>query len=376
MVDRKKLKRATELEAESYLLSTIASQHQTSDTKSASATKASDALSLFKQATSSAPANLPQPENASVAYHAPLAIDVVTPHLPTDFDPLALRAAALQQAQALADAYRRLRLIIGVIAVSFPAVLIVGGIIFQCLNPDRGCEIGLKPFSATAKHPTPLPTTCNRLHLQDSLSAYYYTPMRNYFVGALCALAVFFISYSFRRARNTHPGLKHSVAASIFALGVAFDPTTPSFGFISSGARVLSVVHKGSAVALFVVLAYFSLVIFPRPERFQVIRNVEADARSETRFRDRAAVRAVLDFFLAVVSKLYDDSDGQSEAVRRTYRICGLVMSGVLLSEAVFAQLDLKSSPWRYHLLVVEFIALVSFGISWLVKSTDKRRFT
>jgi hypothetical protein len=35
-----------------------------------------------------------------------------------------------------------------------------------------------------------------------SISAYYYSGMRNYFVGTMCALAVFFFSYKYAPRDN------------------------------------------------------------------------------------------------------------------------------------------------------------------------------
>src|SRR2546421_1522204 len=44
-------------------------------------------------------------------------------------------------------------------------------------------------------------------HLPGSISAFYYTPMRNYFVGTLFALGVFLFSYRYAPRDNVLSGL-------------------------------------------------------------------------------------------------------------------------------------------------------------------------
>jgi len=55
----------------------------------------------------------------------------------------------------------------------------------------------------------------------DSISAYYHTCMRNVFVGVLCAIAVFFISY---KGYNRQDYWANKLAG-LFALGIALSPT-------------------------------------------------------------------------------------------------------------------------------------------------------
>jgi arginine exporter protein ArgO len=70
------------------------------------------------------------------------------------------------------QSYKGLRKAIGIIGIALPIALLVG-------NPlvDGGGMLG-------------------------SISAYYYSGMRNYFVGTMCALAVFFFSYKYARRDN------------------------------------------------------------------------------------------------------------------------------------------------------------------------------
>jgi hypothetical protein len=84
-----------------------------------------------------------------------------------------------------------------------------------------------------------------------SISAYYYTEMRNYFVGTLCALAVFLFSYRYAPRDNFL-----STLASLFALGVVFFPTTPSdcaLNWPKSGLRRWAGVSIAAVVRVMVV---------------------------------------------------------------------------------------------------------------------------
>jgi hypothetical protein len=62
--------------------------------------------------------------------------------------------------------------------------------------------------------------------IQSSISGYYYTGMRNLFVGSLCAISMFMLC-------SRGYDLKDEVAgmfSAFCALGVAFFPTAPDFG--------------------------------------------------------------------------------------------------------------------------------------------------
>src|SRR6267378_5672793 len=58
--------------------------------------------------------------------------------------------------------------------------------------------------------------------IQDSISGYYYTDMRNVFVGSLCAIGVFLMSCRGYDRKDEIAGY----LACVFAIGVALFPTT------------------------------------------------------------------------------------------------------------------------------------------------------
>jgi len=110
--------------------------------------------------------------------------------------------------------------------------------------------------------------------LQCSISSYYYTGMRDIFVGSLFAIAIFLMSYRYKEKDYIAGDL-----ACLFAIGVALFPTTPDTD-PTSQARIVGDLHHLCAALFFLTLAYFSLVLFrktdpnkaPTPRKLQ--RNV------------------------------------------------------------------------------------------------------
>jgi hypothetical protein len=95
--------------------------------------------------------------------------------------------------------------------------------------------------------------------LQDTISDYYYTGMRDVFVGLLTAIAVFLYCYiGYDRIDNFFTNL-----AGLSALGVAFFPTDPE----NSPWTTVGRIHFGSAAVFFVTLAIISLWLFRKSGR-------------------------------------------------------------------------------------------------------------
>ncbi|SCL13296.1 DUF998 domain-containing protein [Micromonospora inyonensis] len=125
---------------------------------------------------------------------------------------------------------RRLRVSVGAVGIALPIVLTAG-------------------YALVTGRPA----------LLDSLSGYYHSPMRDVFVGSMCAIGVFLISYRHRR-----PDDLISTIAGVLAIGVALFPTAP--GDPSGTERVVGVVHQVCAAVLFLLLAVFCLVLFTRTD--------------------------------------------------------------------------------------------------------------
>jgi hypothetical protein len=211
-------------------------------------------------------------------------------------------AQALAGDSALAGAYTWLQQAVGVIAVLLPVVLIVYSIIDG--------------------------------QLQGSISDYYYTRVGNYFVGTLCALAVFFLSYNYKPLPGHRRDQVMSNIASAAAIGVAMFPTTSSVATASSGAKVVAFVHLVCAAILFATLAAFCLAMFTR-----------SSGRMTPQKRTRNTI----------------------------YRVCGIVIIAAMLAVGLS---NLLKVPESWHSLFwLETVMVWSFGFSWLVKGGFLRLF-
>ncbi|MFD9889124.1 DUF998 domain-containing protein [Amycolatopsis sp. NPDC059027] len=142
----------------------------------------------------------------------------------------------------LVHSYLFLRRAIGVIGLALPVLLIVG-----TLAVDGG-------------------------GLLNSISGYYYTSTRDVFVGSMCAIGVFLLSYhGYSRLDDVAGNL-----AAIAAIGLAVCPTTPAHA--TSTDRVLGVLHLVFASVFFLTLAFFCLFLFTKsdkadPTRRKIDRN-------------------------------------------------------------------------------------------------------
>ena len=182
-----------------------------------------------------------------------------------------------------------LRILIGVLGCSLPIVLILGCLI-------RG--------------------DCTTV--QDSISAYYYTPLRDVFVGFLFVLGFFLLTYKGYRGDNIVANI-----GFVFALGVALFPH-------QSGHIIIKVLHFVCAGLLFGVFAYFALVLFRKGD---------------------------------------DNPTNQKKRRNLLYLICGILIivfiSFIPLSMVLFTDEALS----RFNLTFwFEALAMWSFGFSWLVK--------
>lgn len=176
--------------------------------------------------------------------------------------------------------------------------------------------------------------------LPTSISASYYTGSRDLMVGGLAAVAVFLISsIGYRRDRPW------SILAGIFTLIVAFFPSRADPSCMLPGAtqppEAISVLHNVTAAALFLILAYFCLVLFSRTREDVKIRRLPW-----TRRRRKIAYIACGSIMLIAMAVL-----------------------GAWMGAAQFLPAQYVPLPVPVHLrFVVEWICLWAFGIAWLVK--------
>lgn len=151
----------------------------------------------------------------------------------------------------------------------------------------------------------------------SSMSHYYYTSMRNLFVGALCAVGLFLFFYAgYDKWDDWAANL-----AGAFAIGIAWLPTT------EYGIDTVGVLHFVCATIFFLILALMSIFLFTKGEKGKV------------RKRNRNLI----------------------------YRICGIVIIGCLLAILLYV-LFFQSKKVTDLIYWAEAIALVAFGVSWLTK--------
>jgi hypothetical protein len=159
--------------------------------------------------------------------------------------------------------------------------------------------------------------------LKRTISDYYYSRMGAYFVGSMCVLGVIFRSYRRKPSPQYKPDNVLTNVAGLLAVVVGLIPTsTDGTPPAWSWSGVAKSVHNTSAAALLLILAYLSLCRFTLGSR-------------------------------------------QPPWETRVYRWCGWVMVAALGAFVLASNLELES--WIN--LSAESIAVIAFGVSWIVKS-------
>jgi len=160
--------------------------------------------------------------------------------------------------------------------------------------------------------------------LQQSVSDYYYTPMRGVLAGGMCVIGAFLLAY---HGYDLWDGL-FTNAAGIGAIGVALFPTPPDHP--SSAATIVGYLHFAFGTVMFIALIVIALWLFRK-----------------TGPAGRTRVKQIRDL---------------------VYLICGIVM---LVSLALAGIVSLPFASGLNSLNPVfwlETAAIVAFGASWLVK--------
>ncbi|MFQ6027871.1 MAG: DUF998 domain-containing protein [Dehalococcoidia bacterium] len=161
--------------------------------------------------------------------------------------------------------------------------------------------------------------------LQTSISDYYHTDMGDVLVGTLCAVGVFLAAYQgYTRRENLI-----SYLTGVFAIGVALFPTTPAGA--TTFQQNIGIVHLIFAALLFLSFAYFALRVFTQGD------TSVARKRRRNKVYIVSGIAILLCILLIIIANVVLD-ESQKEAYKPVF--------------------------W------LEAIAIVFFGISWLVKGT------
>jgi hypothetical protein len=194
--------------------------------------------------------------------------------------------------------YLTLRKTVGFLGVSLVPVMVIGSLILDDLIHQQPAAI------------------------QTSVSAYYYTSMRNELEGIIFGIGMFLLCYH----GYTRQDSIVSKLAGFFGLCIALFPTSPS----SVKGDIISVIHYVTAGIFFALLAYMSVFLF---------------------------------------TKSSGNPTPQKLKRNRIYRICGIVMAIVVIGIPFDGINPIYDKIGFLHpTLILELLALTSFGISWLTK--------
>jgi hypothetical protein len=205
--------------------------------------------------------------------------------------------------QSLIVSYLTMRRLIGVIGIALPIIVVFGGFIQ------------------------------NGFVILDSISNYYYTNMRDFFVGLLFGIALFLISYTgYEKIDNIVGNL-----SGLFALGIIMFPDSMYTGKdVKVGIFLLNdtlsgYIHLIFSALFFLLLSFNSIFLFTKHGPGPITK--------EKRHRNLI------------------------------YRLCGIVMIFSMLCIITYTTFFKTTIIWKIHpVLILESIALLAFGISWLIK--------
>lgn len=167
--------------------------------------------------------------------------------------------------------------------------------------------------------------------MQPSISHYYFTNLKELFTGTLCAVGLFMICYKGHGNASVwkNDNLLTNVAG-IMAIGVALVPTTPlvdtEVGY-TLFPYSLGWLHYTFAGTLFLVFSLLAINVFTIGQQ-----------------RDTLPV------------SMFNENN--------IYRFCGYAILVCIILVPVMVALNV----FKYATLVLESLALLAFGIAWLIK--------
>ncbi len=179
--------------------------------------------------------------------------------------------------------------------------------------------------------------------LQPSISHYYFSIMHIVFVGTLCVLGGFLITYRGTSSYKHENGISNF--AGVCAFGVAMFPTNMKglvnppgcdCQFIELKTALVDPVyigwiHYGFAAGLFICFVFFCMRIFQD-------------------------------------SDLGEPIDAKKKRRNRIYKFCGYIIIASIVCIAAIAIYDRIDFP--YSTFIFETTALLPFGFSWLLKGS------
>jgi hypothetical protein len=237
-----------------------------------------------------------------------------------------------------------------------PATAATRGARLQPIDPARGrSHLYFKRFLGFLAIAFPFLLLFGRMAfdgigLENSISDYYYTSMKNVLVGGLVALAILLICYRYARVDDVA-----STLAGLCAIGVAIFPTAPQ-GHHSQRVAVTGNAHYVFAASFFLILAFYAIFIFTEP--FAPL----------PRFR-RFMWRVLLRHFGVTAPRAPAHAATRRKRQRNeVYLVCGGVIIAcivLLLIPRIFS-IDLPQA--LHYVFWLETLAVCAFGFAWVVK--------
>lgn len=194
----------------------------------------------------------------------------------------------------------------------------------------------------------------------DSMSGYYYTDMRNIFVGALCALGVFLGAY------DGYDDVDRWITniAGLCAIGVAFCPTKPavcaagtracpasSVTQLSTSQQVVGDIHLFFAAATFIMLGLMALR-FAKGGKTPPGQSLWGQIRYGLGFGKPNA----------------GDQPQRYRGENFIYHASGITIVSCVILAALSNLLPASVNAHWPLLFIFEAVAVFAFGFSWFVK--------
>ncbi len=211
----------------------------------------------------------------------------------------------LKEKNEIINSYIALRRVIGISGMMLPFVCVAGGALISGI--------------------------CT----QESISFYYYSNMRDFFVGLMAVVSMFLITY------KGYSRLDDAVTTSsgVMGLGLTLFPcmfsagSADRVGIFLLRQELSDTIHVTCAGLFFILLALNSIFLFTR----------SSHKKSEFTFKKK--IRNII------------------------YISCGIIMLVSLLLLLVLTLVLGKEAIDQYKIpLVLEIVMLLAFGISWLIK--------
>ena len=220
--------------------------------------------------------------------------------------------------------YKHLRILIGILAISITWVCIIGGMIF-------GQE-----------------------KIATSISAYYYTNIRDILEGLLFLVGSFLICYMGYDLLDRIISTSAGIMAICISLFPCFKDSVIPIGLFQIPSNISDIIHLSTASIFFGLLSFMSIFLF---------------TKSKNGNKKLYRIKKYPDGFKKVVNVLIEKTP-EKKIRNIIYITCGIIiaLSGIAIGVLMIV-LGKETMDKYCMILILEAVILHAFGFSWLVKS-------